>query len=89
MFCIFVMQSQVSDSVKQKTVMRDLKDFKKGQLIALINELENQLLTAVDDSKKTAERLKPEDLREKLAYEAGSLVGSIKWALRTINHFKK
>ena len=69
--------------------MRDLKDFKKGQLIALINELENQLLTAVDDSKKTAERLKPEDLREKLAYEAGSLVGSIKLALRTINHFKK
>ena len=69
--------------------MRDLKDFKKGQLIALINELESQLLTAVDDSKKTAERLKPEDLRERLAYEAGSLQGSIKWALRTINHFKK
>ena len=67
MFCIFVMQSQVSDSVKQKTVMRDLKDFKKGQLIALINELENQLLTAVDDSKKNSGKIKTRGFTRKIS----------------------
>jgi hypothetical protein len=69
--------------------MKNLKDLEKSTLVALVTEIENQLRNAVENSKKTAERLKPQDARERLAYEVGSLQGSIEWLIKTIDHVKK
>ena len=69
-------------------VMRNLENLKKSEMVALLTEIEDQLKNAVENSKKTGERLNPESLQERLAYEKGSLEGTIEWLIRAIDLVK-
>jgi hypothetical protein len=68
--------------------MRNLKDLNKGEMLGLLTEIEDELRNAVENSKKTGERLNPESLQERLAYEKGSLEGTIEWLIRAIDLVK-
>jgi hypothetical protein len=68
--------------------MRNLENLKKSEMVALLTEIEDQLKNAVENSKKTGERLNPESLQERLAYEKGSLEGTIEWLIRAIDLVK-
>jgi hypothetical protein len=68
--------------------MRNLENLEKSEMVALLTEIEDQLKNAVENSKKTGERLNPESLQERLAYEKGSLEGTIEWLIRAIDLVK-
>ena len=68
--------------------MRNLENLEKSEMVALLTEIEDQLKNAIENSKKTGERLNPESLQERLAYEKGSLEGTIEWLIRAIDLVK-
>jgi hypothetical protein len=69
--------------------MRNLKDLKKSEMVALLTEIEDQLRNASESAKETGQRLNPESLQERLAYEKGSLEGTIEWLIRAIDLVKE
>jgi hypothetical protein len=69
--------------------MRNLKDLKKSEMVALLTEIEDQLRNASESAKETGQRLNPESLQERLAYEKSSLEGTIEWLIRAIDLVKE
>jgi hypothetical protein len=78
----------IINHLNKNKVMRTLENLKKSEMLALLTEIDDQLRNAVENSKKTGERLNPESLHERLCYEKGSLEGTIEWLIRAIDLVK-